>query len=237
MLIKGGNAAASVVHRIKRENLEYGPKLQILIYPWTQIWHHNLPSIQRYLYTGVFQFPILICGLWYNGMTNVSNDLINSLVKHNHFHLVDAKKRDELESYLDVNLIPDEYKKGRSYYDNYEPKKFFPVSSLSEDDPLSKLDEKEKEKLLNFITSPIAWPGLESDRAMSTQPKAYFIISEMDILKDEGLIYAQRLRNVGVPVEIAYYKSTFHSITQQVGVFSIVDLIIEDMAKYIERNI
>jgi acetyl esterase/lipase len=169
-------------------------------------------------------------------MTNVSTDLTKSIIEHNHFHLVDAKKRDELESYLDVNLIPDEYKQGRSYYENYDPKKFIPAP-LSEEDPLFKLDKKEKDELLNFLTSPIAWPGLASDKDLANQPKAYFIITEMDILKDEGLIYAQRLRNAGVPVEIAYYKSAFHGITQQIGIFSIVDLIFEDMANYIEKNI
>ena len=41
-------------------------------------------------------------------------------------------------------------------------------------------------------------PGLADDDILKGQPDAYLIVAETDILKDEDLIYAERLRRAGI---------------------------------------
>jgi acetyl esterase/lipase len=170
-------------------------------------------------------------------MTNASQGLIDSLTNNNHYHLVEPAKLKELQSYLDINLIPNEYKKDWSYYSQYDGEKFLPVSPLDKKDPLMVISAEDRNNIIDFLTSPIAWPGFANDKALVGLPQSYVIICEMDILKDEGLIYAQRLKNVGVKVDIAYYKSTFHGVIQQLDAYSEANIILEDMCKYIEDNI
>ncbi|MGP4029461.1 alpha/beta hydrolase [Actinomadura sp. 3N407] len=59
--------------------------------------------------------------------------------------------------------------------------------------------------------SPYAAPARAAD--LSGLPPAYVTTCEFDPLRDEGLIYAQRLIQAGVPTEVHHYPGTFHGST------------------------
>ena len=40
---------------------------------------------------------------------------------------------------------------------------------------------------------------------------------EWDELKDEGLLYAERLKEANVDVTVAFYENAFHGMANQVG--------------------
>jgi acetyl esterase/lipase len=51
-------------------------------------------------------------------------------------------------------------------------------------------------------------------------PKAWIGLAELDILRDEGLAYAERLKNAGVEVEVKVYPASPHPIMAMDGTHS-----------------
>lgn len=55
-----------------------------------------------------------------------------------------------------------------------------------------------------------AAPLLADGAVLSHTPKAYIMTCEYDVLRDDGLMYAQRLRDAGVTVTSDHYDDGFH---------------------------
>lgn len=58
-------------------------------------------------------------------------------------------------------------------------------------------------------SSPYAAPARSED--LRNLPPAYVMTSDFDAVRDEGLEYAQRLIEAGVPTELHHYPGTFHA--------------------------
>ena len=110
---------------------------------------------------------------------------------------------------MDVSLIPEAYRIGIDYYDNYNKLDdlVYPNKMIDQETNIDENFESLLKQLFNIDISP----GLADDEILKKQPTTFMIISEQDTRKDEGLIYAQRLSNNGVEVDIALYDSVFHT--------------------------
>jgi acetyl esterase/lipase len=243
-LNKGGNAVAVITQRLARSQLKM-PKLQVLIYPWLQMYNALLPSEIQYNKKGFFShtgFSFALYQLWLVGIRHPTAEMELAIQSNNHTLLIDDPNlRRKYQSYLDTDLISVEYKTGKSYYDGYNNKKmqdFVYPTKIDTNNILNK-DKKLARSLRQLLTTD-ASPGLAEDDLLKLLPKAYFIIAEWDTLKDQGLIYAERLRRNGVSTTINFAEHAFHGMVPLVDSYLGYDLarsILNDLVKYIKDNV
>ena len=75
----------------------------------------------------------------------------------------------------------------------------------------------------NYLPNKEDWtrwdasPFFAPDELLSKTPKAWIGITELDILRDEGIQYGEKLKKLGVEVEIEVYKGAPHPIMAMDG--------------------
>ncbi len=204
---------AVLTQRMLEEKLQL-PKIQALIYPWTQLFNNHLPSMIEYGKSGLLSTTISLqkMSAMYLGVVDNNDEIENALIANNHTALLtDKNLRAKIQSYLDVAQIPEKYKTGRKYYSSYAIRKQFMYPKHLDADNLLVTD-KELNQILKKLYSPQVSPLFAEDSKLVGLPKAYFVILEWDSLKDDGLLYAERLRNNNVPVHVDFYEDAFHAI-------------------------
>jgi acetyl esterase len=84
-------------------------------------------------------------------------------------------------------------------------------------------------------TEPDAVPMLDPDP--SGLPPAYLVLAEADVLRDEGLAYADRLRSAAVPVDVTVWPGTLHGFLTMSGLIpEICSAAVNDIAAWIART-
>ncbi|NXJ96752.1 AAAD deacetylase, partial [Corythaixoides concolor] len=179
----GGNLAAALL-----KDPEVKPKLkaQALLYPALQTLDLNLPSYQEN--ENRFFLPKwLMVKFWSQYFTSDSS-LRKAMASNTH---VPVESSHLLQFVNWSNLLPEEMKKDHVY-----------ASSTYGSSELAR-------KYPGFL-DPRAAPLLASDAQLRGLPLTYILTCEYDVLRDDGVMYAQRLRVVGVPVTHDHAKDTFH---------------------------
>jgi acetyl esterase len=82
-------------------------------------------------------------------------------------------------------------------------------------------------------TSPYAAPARAAD--LRGLPPAYVVTCEFDPLRDEGIEYALRLMQAGVPVELHHYPGTFHGSGASAAGTAISERMIADRTAALAR--
>ena len=237
----GANIVTGIIQKLKNERQKL-PKLQILINPVTQGLSNKLPSYMEYETKTIISqagLNTIIFGAWYLGITakdNEYNELVDDMSNCNpYLYLKDELLINKYKSYLDVSKIPAEYKTGRKYYDDYEKIKdtiYEKSKFISENSKLINLAKT----FLNHDISPL----LIDREHLIDHPKAYFIICEWDELKDEGILYAERLKEANVEVKVKFYEKGFHGIhatTNKLLGFKLAREIQNELIEYLKLNI
>ena len=70
-----------------------------------------------------------------------------------------------------------------------------------------------QEDLRKWDASPLFAP----DNLLAKLPKSWIAVAELDILKEEGIKYGEKMRNVGVEVEIKVYNGAPHPLMAMDG--------------------
>jgi acetyl esterase/lipase len=234
---KGGNAALVLSQYLINKDSPVRAKLQLLIYPWLQKFSLITPSMIHY------RDKVFIDGnagqliLYYLGYTNQTQEMKDAINSNNHILLLDEQTRKLFYSYLDTDLIPDVYKEGCDYYKNGKHAELLAKIPAKLDDTNVLVRDTEFANRLKRVFTPDLSPGLVDDEYLKKLPSTYQIVCEWDGLKDDDLIFGERLKRAGVESHIAFYKTCFHGLVSSLEQYDLAPKIFEDLVKYMENNV
>lgn len=232
--------ALVLTNRLIRRNMTK-PRLLVPIYPWLQMVTLRTPSYFKY-HTPILaslSFENLV--LWYLGYTEISPELKEMFERNDHLFLVDKHKLDQLRVYFNLSTIPDVYKKNKSYYDNFDTSDSLKTSldSLPSDHLL--LRDRETRDKIKLVFDDELSPGLVDDELLKQYPSVYHIICEWDAIKDEQIVFAQRLARLGVNVKIKFYERCFHgmvtNVDKGIGGFDYAIQVADELNTYLKRQL
>ncbi|XP_072248438.1 arylacetamide deacetylase [Leuresthes tenuis] len=189
----GGNLAAAV-----SQQLQKGPgqqvklKAQALIYPVLQALDLNTPSYQQNQDMPILPRTLMV-RFWSEYFTS-DKTLFRAMMANTH----NSPESSNLLKFVNWSaFLPETYH--RKY--NYSA----PAVSQSVGGQVSGMDEPSRS-----FADPRASPLLVPDRDLHSLPKAYILTCEYDVLRDDGIMYATRLRAAGVEVTHEHYDTGFH---------------------------
>lgn len=232
----GGNTVAVTTQRLLREKLPHQPKIQVLIYPWVDLFDLNLPSHEFYRerdLAGIYRTPVSRVVSWYLGHTNSTKEVEEAFDRNELYALIEDKaERDRIIEIMDYKKIPNEFRPIGEYYEK-------PSRKISTELDQSSVFRRDKNlaQLYKKVLDPSISPILAHSRDLVGLPKAYFISVEWDDLKDEGILYAQRLKEAGVDVQVAFYEKAYHCIVVSIDTFRISRKMQNDLIEYLKLNL
>ncbi|KIJ59479.1 hypothetical protein HYDPIDRAFT_33167 [Hydnomerulius pinastri MD-312] len=89
----------------------------------------------------------------------------------------------------------------------------------------------------NYLPDPSTWtnwdnsPIFAPEHLLKNAPPAWVGVCEMDILRDEGLAYAEKLKGLGVSVEVGYYEGAPHQTLGMDGVLGVGRRMVADATR------
>ncbi|MBK0420807.1 alpha/beta hydrolase [Leucobacter sp. CSA2] len=84
---------------------------------------------------------------------------------------------------------------------------------------------------------PLASPLLADAGTFAKLPPAHVAVSGFDVLRDEGIAYAERLREAGVPVTLQIVESAIHAFINITGVSRMSARAFQDSIDSLERGL
>ncbi|XP_052588212.1 arylacetamide deacetylase-like 2 [Peromyscus californicus insignis] len=181
----GGTLAATVVQLLQNDP-EYKDRIkaQALIYPVLQLIDTLLPSHREYEHGPLLYREVLIkliCLYVTEDKTLLQAALRNEHMPEGSRHLF------KFVNWSD--FLPEKFKKNHVYTE--------PVLGKLNDSYPALVDSRMS-------------PSLASDSQLQNLPLTYIVTCEHDLLRDDGLMYVTRLRNVGVPVTHDHIEKGIH---------------------------
>ena len=166
-------------------------------------------------------YKIYFPGFCYNyvGYTNVTDEVFTALKAYDHMLLIeDVAMRKKIVSYFNAKNISFGHKLGRLYYYTENPN---PIQNMAayrkrlDADHIFRRDKRLADATLQLFSAGVS-PLLADEADLVGLPPAYLLSAEMDPVKDEGLLYAERLRQAGVRIHVEHYMFVSHSVVQEI---------------------
>ncbi|XP_029472042.1 arylacetamide deacetylase [Rhinatrema bivittatum] len=184
----GGNLAAAVTQQLQDDiEVEVRPKIQALIYPALQPLDLDTPSYRDNSHMPILSKSLMV-RFWSEYFT-VDKALFNAMSSNTH-KLIESNHLLRFINWTD--LLPEKMKKIHTY------------SNIQS-------GTSEFTKKYPGILDPRAAPLLVDDAKLSRLPQTYILTCMYDVLRDDGVMYAQRLKKAGVQVTHDHYD-TFHGV-------------------------
>jgi len=186
--------------------------MQVLVNPVLQGLDFRLPSMMQNENAPMLQRRgmAVAVGLYLEGNTDKEEAYLNN------DHVSPAVKKMKTP-YIDVTQLPSKY------LVDYEK----PNVETGNETMWNEL----KEKLLNPYFSPLVAERLDG------LPLTYMFTAEFDPLRDEGFLYAHRLRSSGIQVQHANMDIGIHGITLFYSACPKVNEVYQEITKFISDNL
>ncbi|XP_060053622.1 arylacetamide deacetylase-like isoform X2 [Erinaceus europaeus] len=183
----GGNLAAAVVQQLRDDpDVKVKIKIQVLVYPALQTLDFDSPSYRENGHFPLFTKSLTVRA-WSEYFTT-DRSLEKAMLSNQHVPLESS----HLFKFVNwSSLLPERFTKGHVYNN--------PTFGGSE---LSK-------KYPGFLDVRAA-PLLADDSKLRGLPVTYILTCQYDVLRDDGVMYATRLRNAGVRVTHNHIEDGFH---------------------------
>ncbi|KAK6034656.1 hypothetical protein COOONC_27828 [Cooperia oncophora] len=193
----GGNLVAAITQRRRDTNAKPDILGQVLLYPLLQL--ADFQSISyRYFFKHlegtalVDPESVVYYYMFYVGIDmDKHGDLVKYVLSNGH---ISPQIREKVDKIIDYSSFS---------YLNYGN------DSLPERAPVVYSEEAQR-RLAPFVANPYVAPLMQED--MSHLPPAFVMTCEYDVLRDEGILYAKRLKEAGVKVEARNYVNGFHAM-------------------------
>uniref|UniRef100_A0A0M3IAQ3 Arylacetamide deacetylase n=2 Tax=Ascaris TaxID=6251 RepID=A0A0M3IAQ3_ASCLU len=190
----GGGLVAAVTYRLRERNDIPQLKAQVLIYPLLQMGNLRTPSYEYYrraLVGRVFVEPraIVLYYMMYAGL-NLLHDsqLIDVALDNAHISPLD---RTTIDEYVDIDRLPHDFKTNSSFSTRH-------------------YNEEASRLMVPFVFNPEFAPLMQPN--LTSLPRALVVTCQHDILRDEGVLYASRLAEAGVPTTWKHLETGFHAL-------------------------
>lgn len=188
----GGNLAASVSLRMKKKI-----KLQFLLVPVLQMFTLNTTSVisnKKYfsktvnnLFQVVFWTNYIGCG----------RDYILDIIENK--HTSPKLKKSEYSTYVDQEKWLD-----RKHID-----KDFKNKGLTQRTDFG--IEETPPCFIDRMLNPYICPLMATRMMLEDLPRAYVMTAGYDLIRDDGIMYAERLKDAGISADLVNHKSSFHN--------------------------
>ncbi|XP_072474817.1 arylacetamide deacetylase-like [Notamacropus eugenii] len=185
----GGNLAAAVTQQLLDDpEVKIKVKIQSLIYPALQALDMNLPSCQENAHMPILRRYELV-EFWSSYFT--SDKALKEAMLANQHTPVESSHLFQFVNWS--TLLPQRFQKGHLYTN--------PIHGPSD-------LAKKYPGFLDVRASPL----LASDSKLQGLPLTHILTCQYDVLRDDGLMYASRLRAAGVQVVHEHVEDWFHGI-------------------------
>lgn len=185
----GGNLAAAVTQQLQKEpSQQIQLKTQALLYPVLQALDLNTPSYQQNQYMPILPRTLMV-RFWSEYFTS-DKAFLRAMMANTH----NNPESSSLLKFVNWSaFLPETYHRKYNY------------SAPAVTDGAVGMDGPSRS-----LADPRASPLLVPDAALRSLPRAYILTCEYDVLRDDGIMYATRLRAAGVEVTHEHYDTGFH---------------------------
>jgi len=204
--------AAAVALKLRDDEFQPAVKMQVLAYPIMQGLDFMLPSMLQNEDAAVLKRKDMArcVGMYLLGNNDRQEDFMNN------DHVSPAVKQMKVP-YIDVSQLPSKYLVG------YER----PSVETGNETMWNEL----KHKLLNPYFSPLLAQRLDG------LPLTYLFTAEHDALRDDGFLYAYKLRKSGVKLEHVHSEIGFHACLTVLRTLPEVDEVFRGITNFIATNL
>lgn len=190
----GANIGAAAVLHLARTQSDHPPlKYQVLICPFLQALNFRLPSYHdnTEIFNNFNTKRAAAFAALYLGFDDQKGDFYGDIFSRNGHVNTEFRTNSKYAQYINETNLPEKYRLRR----RVAPVKHEPH------------DEAVFQQIKTHLVDPRFSPLMADD--LSGIPKTHIVVQHFDVLRDDGLLYAKRLRDFGVETNV-YEGKGFH---------------------------